>query len=253
MTWKAIYIFLVLTAATGHVVGTETVTMALGDWQPYTHSSDSKYQMLEKVVAEAFALQGVKVEYRYYPWQRSMINVQAGLEDGTFPWEMTDQRKIDYFSHKVPLVVDQTVFFHLKSVDFDWLTLADLKKYQVGVTKGYRQEAHYTKMGISAQVVPEEYLNFIKILAGRIDVYETSSVVGYSTIRDLFSPVDVAKFTNHPNATQQAAYYILFSKKSSNGERMSKLFAQGFENLQASGRYQAILTEFLEPLPEPAP
>jgi len=241
--------FTLLTIVSNRLMATETVTMALGDWQPYTHSSNSKYQMLERVVAEAFALEGVKVEYRYYPWQRSLINVQAGLEDGTFPWEMTAQRQIDYFIHRVPLLVDHTVFFHLKSLAFDWSSIEDLKKFQIGVTKGYRQEAYYKEIGVVAQVVPEEYLNFVKMLSGRIDVYQTSSIVGNSTIRDIFSSADVAKFTYHPKSVQQAQYYILFSKKSTNGEQHSKIFAQGFDKLQASGRYQAILMAYLGMIP----
>jgi len=122
-----------------------------------------------------------------------------------------------------------------------------VKHYQVGVTKGYRQEAVYKETGIPVQVVPEEYLNFVKMMAGRIDVYETSRTVGFSTIKDLFSSEDAAKFTYHPKAVQQAKYYILFSKKSENGERMSKAFSAGFEKLQTSGRYMEILTEFIGP------
>jgi len=247
MNCRAIIIFLVLTAATGRVTAIETVTMAIGDWQPYTHSSNSKYQMLEKVVAEAYALEDIKVEYSYYPWQRSLLTVQSGVYDGTFPWLMNDQRKSDFITQTVPLMEDDVVFFHLKSFDFQWEKWDDLKNYQVGVTKGYRQEAVYKETGIPVQVVPEEYLNFVKMMAGRIDVYETSRTVGFSTIKDLFSPEDAAKFTYHPKAVQQAKYYLLFSKKSENGERMSKAFSVGLEKLQASGRYMEILTEFIGP------
>jgi polar amino acid transport system substrate-binding protein len=247
MTFRAIFFYVVLTTVAASVTGTETVTMAIGDWQPYTHSSNSKYQMLEKVVAEAYALEDIAVEYSYFPWQRSLLTVQSGVYDGTFPWLMSDQRKDNFITQTVPLMEDDMVFFHLKSISFEWEKWADLKNYQVGVTKGYRQEAVYKETGIPVQVVPEEYLNFVKMLAGRIDVYETSRTVGLSTIQDLFSPEDVAKFTYHSKAVQQAQYYILFSKKSENGERMSKAFTAGFEKLQASGRYMEILTEFIGP------
>lgn len=87
----------------------------------------------------------------------------------------------------------------------------DLKKYKVGVTIGYKQEKIYQKLGIEADPVPSEDLNFKKLLAGRIDVYQTAKPAGYAMIRRLFGPDDALLFTTHPKPLEVAEYYILFS------------------------------------------
>ncbi|MBF0257927.1 MAG: transporter substrate-binding domain-containing protein [Desulfamplus sp.] len=228
-----------------NVYANETVKLAIGDWAPYTSETDPKGNLLEKVVTEAFKAEGVTVEYSYFPWKRSYVNVEQGKFDGTFPWNKTPERDDAFYIHKISLIQDDGVYFHLKSKEFDWNTIEDLKKYKVGVTIGYKQEEIYKNNGIEADTVPDEIMNFKKILAGRIDVYQTSKVVGYATINKLFSPEDAAKFTNHPKAVETDEYYILFSRKTPNGKELADKFDSGLKKIKESGVYDKILVEYL--------
>jgi len=146
-----------------------------------------KGKFLERVVTEAFQLEGINVIYEYFPWKRSYLQVQHGDFDGTFPWNKTKERRGEFYIHKLPLYKDEGVYFHLKNNAFDWNTIDDLKQYKVGVTIGYQHEIIYNKKGITAEPVASEELNFKKILVGRIDVYRTSKIVGYETINNLFN------------------------------------------------------------------
>lgn len=223
------------------VFANDTVHFAIGEWAPYTSSTDARERLLEDIVKESFKMEGVNVEYKYFPWKRSYSLVENGDFDGTFPWAMTEEHKNNFHMNKVPLITDDGVYFHLKSVQFDWDTLEDLKKYSVGVTFGYKEEKIYKENGIKAQAVPTEELNFKKILARRIDVYQTSKTVGYSTINKIFTVEDADKFTHHNKPAVKNEFYILFSKKIPNGRELADKFDSGLKKLKESGAYDIIM------------
>jgi polar amino acid transport system substrate-binding protein len=216
-------------AATATFAQSTTVKLAIGDWAPYTSPTDKTGKLAEIIVSEAFKLEGINVSYEYYPWKRSFEMVRDGAADGTFPWNKTADREKDFFIHKEVIASDDGVYFHLKTTKFDWNTLLDLKKYRVGVTNGYKQEALYKENGIKADVAPDEVTNFKKLLSGRIDVYQTSKIVGFWTIKNNFSPAEAAQFTSHPKVVENDAYYILFSRKTATGKELADKFDSGFK------------------------
>lgn len=221
----------------------KTVHFAIGDWEPLTSSSRPEKRTLERVVREAYALVGVDVEFSYYPWSRSALMVERGQADGTFPWNLTPERREKYLSHQVSLLTSPNVFFHLKGTDFNWQTLEDLKKYRVGVTQGYQEETIYRNLGIPAEVVPNEESNFRKLLLGRIDVYMTTQIVGYEMIGNLFPPEDRARFTHHPKVTATSEFFVLFTRQRSTSAEYARLLDEGLRKLQASGTYRRIMVE----------
>ncbi len=223
------------------VLANETVRFAIGEWAPYTSATYGRENLLEFVVTESFKIEGINVEYKYFPWKRSYSLVENADFDGTFPWAMTEEHMKKFYMNKVSLITDDGVFFHLKSLPFDWETLDDLKKYSVGVTIGYKEEKIYKDNGITAQAVPTEDLNFKKILAGRIDTYQTSKIVGYSTINKIFTIEDADKFTHHHKPAVKNEFYILFSKKTSNGRKLADRFDAGLKKLKESGAYDIIM------------
>jgi polar amino acid transport system substrate-binding protein len=221
----------------------EVINLAIGEWAPFTSEKDPNGKLLEKVVTEAFKLEGVDVKYSYYPWKRSYSNVQEGTSDGTFPWRSTADREKEFNIHSVPVMTDDSVYFMLKTSAFDWKTMDDLKKYKVGVTLGYTNEKTYKDKGIAAEVVPSEELNFKKIVAGRIDVYETSKEVGYATIAKSLTPDEAKLMTHHAKPVEESDYFILFSKKTPKGKAMADKFDAGLKKLKASGAYTKIFAK----------
>lgn len=240
-----------LLLATGFV-GTLTVAFgapspavhfAIGDWEPLTSSTHAEKRTLERVVREAYALMGVKVEFSYYPWTRSALMVERGEADGTFPWNLTPDRRARFVAHKTSLLTSPSVFFHIKGTSFDWQTLEDLKKYRVGVTQGYKEESLYRDLGIAAEVVASEESNFHKLLLGRIDVYMTTQIVGYEMIANLFPPDERARFTHHPKVASTSEFFVLFSKQRPSSVEYARLLDEGLRKLHASGAYRRIMAE----------
>ena len=144
----------------------EVITFDIGDWEPYTSSRDPDSQILEQLVTEIFVLYDMDVEYRYYPWLRSLCNVENGDSDGSFPLMQTAEREESCLSSQEPILIEENVFFHLKSLDFDWSDFSDLQKYRKGGTIGYAYMEPLIEYGLNIELVPREELNFNKLAAG---------------------------------------------------------------------------------------
>ena len=63
----------------------ETLTLAIGEWAPYTSDVDQTGKLAKKIVAEAFKLSNIDVEYKYFPWKRSLESVRKGDYVGNLP------------------------------------------------------------------------------------------------------------------------------------------------------------------------
>ena len=231
----------VLALQVGCAFANEVVKLAIGEWVPFTSEADPKSKLLEKVVSEAFKLEGMEVQYDYFPWKRSYLTVEKGEHDGTFPWNRTEERDRNFVLHKQSLVKDDSVYFHLKTTAFKWDVIEDLRQYRVGSTLGYRNEATYKEKGIPFESVATEELNFKKMLLGRVDVYGTSKIVGYATINKLFTPQEAKLFTHHPKPYSGGEYFILFSKvNEARSKTLADKFDAGLKKLKASGGYDRI-------------
>ncbi len=90
----------------------ETIRITNGEWTPFLSEGLEHYGVVSRIVAESFALEGVKVKYRFFPWARAYKLVKSGDWDGSVVWSRTPEREKDvYFSD--PLLVSYDVFFHL--------------------------------------------------------------------------------------------------------------------------------------------
>jgi polar amino acid transport system substrate-binding protein len=220
----------------------ETIHLAIGNWEPFTSSSNQKSQNLELLVKEAFSIENIDVVYKYYPWIRSHEMVRAGQADGTFPWIKTGEREDNFYFSKEVIIVEKTVFFHLRNTQFDWVEYDDLKKYNIGGTLGYAVVEPLEQVGIQIQYTGLEDLNFKKLLAGRIDTYPASFYVGHYLIGKLFADSDTAKFTYHPKPLSELSYYLMISRNIPDGERLIEIFDSGLRHLKNTGRYDEILS-----------
>ncbi len=224
------------------VIAEPAVRFAIGDWPPYVSEFDPQARLLERLIHEAYASQQLSVTFDYFPWKRSYEYVRQGEYDGTFPWNSTQQRRDDFLIHSVPLVQDNGVFFHLKSTPFDWQTLTDIGKYRVGVVVGFKQQEAYRRLGIEAELIESEEAAFKMLMAGRIDVYQTSRLVGLTTARRLFTADQLQRLTFHPEPVEVNTYFVLFTKQSSRSADLAEALDAGLRYLQSTGRYESLMS-----------
>ena len=89
-------------------------------------------------------------------------------------------------------------------------------------------------------MVTEEQ-NLKKILAGRIDVYQTSKAVGWTMSTNCSARRKPKKLPPIPSPMRFRIFFILFTK-TPKGKALADKFDSGFAKLKKSGAYDKIMT-----------
>ena len=96
------------------VSGPDTIRLTNGEWPPYLSEHLEHYGVVSRIVTEAFALEGVKVEYGFFPWKQAYELAESGEWDGSLIWLRTPERE-QYFYFSEPILQCNYVFWHLKT------------------------------------------------------------------------------------------------------------------------------------------
>ncbi|MBF0227777.1 MAG: transporter substrate-binding domain-containing protein, partial [Desulfobacterales bacterium] len=103
----------------------KNIRLTIGEWPPLYSEKLKHYGVMSHITEEAFALEGVKVQWGFFPWARAFDLAKKGDWHGTSGWSPTDERsEFFYFSDRV--YEEPVVFFYLKESKFDWTSIESL-------------------------------------------------------------------------------------------------------------------------------
>ncbi len=219
--------------------------LASGEWPPYT-GKDLPHQGCDsQVVAEAFALEGIRVEYTFLPWARAFLLSKNGVMDGTVEWAGNDDQRASHFISKDYISAQQWVFFHRANRSFSWKILDDLSGLTIGLTIGYIYSDIFIEMQrrnprMFAEAA-SDLLNFRKLLNGRIDLLPLERAVGQYLIRTELNENEQAQLTADSRPLADFHPRVLLSRAVAGNEERMHAFDRGLQRLKKSGRYQEIM------------
>lgn len=224
----------------------EKIRIAVGEWPPFISEDLKHYGFAARIITEAFACEGIKVEYDFFPWARSMYYAKNGTFDGTAIWSRKPEREQDfYFSDQV--LSTKWVFFHRKDFTFDWKTIDDLKNIPIGATIAYVYGEGFEEAERSGKIdvdrAPHDELNFRKLLAGRIKLFPQEIEAGYAQMQKIFKPEEKEQITHHAKPFKDDPHYLLLSNKLQNNQRLMELFNKGLKKLKDSGKIDQYIKE----------
>lgn len=222
----------------------ETIRLANGDWAPYMAENLKQHGVISQVVTEAFALEGITVEYEFLPWKRGFEEAKVGKLDGSIIWSRTAEREVDF--HYSDVVIDlETVLFVQKDSAFDWNNVEDLAHVSIGGVIGYSyglEELEAAgKVTISRIATPEN--NYKKLASGRLDTVAEDRDVGWELANNLGL---ADKIKAHPKPLKTKSYHLIMSKKSANGSRFLEAFNRGLAKLKSSGKLEQMMKDSQE-------
>ncbi len=225
----------------------ETIRITNGEWEPFLSKYSYQYGLDSHIVTEAFKLEGIDIEWGFFPWKRAYQNAKLGGKwHASCCWWPSAETKNDFFISEI-ITKTSFVFFHLKSYNFDWNSIQDLKGMKIGGTLQYDYGKEYMD-AIAAKKLDVEYVtkdefNYKKLLAGRIQIFPNDPAVGYAQIRNSLPADQASLLTHNPKGFELSSLHLIISKNNKRGQYFLEKFNAGMEKLKASGRYQLMIND----------
>ena len=249
-----ILLFITLTASQGaNISNPVVVQIATEEYAPFTSENLKGYGVFNHIVSEAFRLEGIEVEYQFFPAARSFSLAKDGKFDGTTPWAKRKDREIDFFYSDPILDVGGESFFYRKNYKFNWdpatQDYSHLKDVDVGAIISYDygskfQEAERQRIFHVDRISSLKNL-FSMLLFGRIDVVISKLWVAKHVLQVNFSSEQIAQIASRPENNEPPSYdYVLLSKKRPAAQYLLKSLNNGLKKLRANGNYDAFLKAF---------
>lgn len=232
---------------TPSAVAADKVRISTGDWPPLMSESMEHFGFLSRVVKEAFAMEGISAIISFFPSKRAYEIALEGEYDASFAW-VKNQERARHFLFSDPIGFNRGAFFHLRNSSFHWEVGDDLKKYDIGGTFGYSYgpivDAMVAEGKLKLQETASDYLNFSKLVAGRIDAFPCNVAIGYHLLRTRFGEAIANRVTHHPKFySDEQPLHLIISRKSPNAKGILATFNRGLRRLKESGRYERFEVE----------
>lgn len=226
----------------------ERVRISNGEWLPLFSESLEDYGAPSKIVTDAFALEGVNVDYGFFPWKRAYKLSSIGEWDGTIGWPYSEERAKTHYYSKRPVNSGKWVLFHRTTTPLLSLSIEKLKPYTFGITLGDwaldGKDALTTSLRngiLEYDQAPTDELMFLILARGRIDIFPQQIDVGYYQIKTLqkegrLKKEEAASLTHFEETYRSMPLYLLLSRKAKNSKRLMGIFNRGMEQLYRAGR-----------------
>lgn len=221
----------------------QTLNVAVGDWPPYISRDLPFHGLIPHITSEALATQGIQVKFHFMDWQSAYELTRDGRMDASVGWIKNEARQKEVLFSK-PVSYSTTTFFHSKKLAFTWDEIADLKRFRIGVVRGYSygdefDQAH-ANGALMVEVFATEELAFAALLAGQIDLLPAEDKVG-ETLLTQFPAAQAQTITMDEHPLKNPSLHWIASMSDPKSEALLERFNQGLAELKASGRYQKIV------------
>ena len=247
LAWLGMAILLLSATASAHDPKTAPLKLpiATDDYPPYSSRSEGGSGAIADIVREAFAAEGVEVEYQFGSWKRCELMTAAGEVFGAIPYFVNEERQ-QSFDFSAPLALGFTRFFYNKERfpnGFDWQSLADFKGYRMGAIPGYWYLSEFQEAGLDVHLVGTEEQNFVKLAKQRIDFTLAGQPRAEEVIRNI-DPELSAKIGMVRKPESFDTFHVLVSRTFPDAELYNKLLTSGLVKIIDSGVYHQILERY---------
>ncbi|CCO25071.1 substrate-binding periplasmic protein [Maridesulfovibrio hydrothermalis] len=208
------------------------LTFVTDPFPPYYYTENGTTKGLQyELAALVFKKMKIPFEIKFLPWKRALMLAESSQADGVFGLRQTRDRKRWLLYPEEPLMNVRTVIFHRADNPFEYNGINSLKGKTVGITKGYTYGKTFDN---STLFIKEEVaslrLNFLKLIAGRVDVVAGYKAVGVYTLQKM-NLADKIVFSHTP--VQEIPMYVGFSKFPAS-EKISKEFSRTLKEIRNS-------------------
>lgn len=229
----------------------QEIPLAIGEWPPYTGSDLERRGMAVEIVAEAAKAAGLNLTVTFFPWRRAEAGVAEGKAFGTFPYQITEERKSAFLFSDVLFTSRFIVAYRqgaLPEGSKAYRYPEDFTGKTVGVIAGtdavYKPLLQAGIVAIEAQT-PGQLAKMLA--AGRIDFAIDDELVLLKAIQD--DKIEGIAIQDVPFGNS-AAFRMMVSRKYPDAETLLERFNGGLTTIRNNGVIEEILVRYA---PDDAP
>ena len=191
-----------------------------------------------------------RIKVDFVPWKRALLMAEAKKVDGIFGLRKTKNRQQWLIFPDEPLMNITSTIYKLVDDPFVYKDVPSLKGKIIGVIKGY---TYGNKFDNSTSFRKEEVKNirqnFLKLLAGRIDLVAGYRIVGNHILKAMNLE---DKIVACPVAIHVTPLYIGFTRKPGNG-KISRKFSRKLKDFKKTDKCDELMRKIGLPIEVESP
>ena len=221
------------------VNASKSIKIAMIDYPPLMGINGG---LMTDMAREAFKSQGIEAQFHILPMSRIALALSEGHVPavlGTRAWSFLKEVVA------VRIFYSGMNFFSLKSkfpngVEFS--KLEELKKYEIGYSRGGSLMPLFTKAGLVPNLVVSGDQNVKKLYFNRIDMFASTELAGWGIIEKYY-PDKLHEFTMSENTIMEISGDIIFEKKQT---QLVSTFRKGLNHIKKNGTAMNILKAYFK-------
>lgn len=224
-------------------LGAETLTLATGEWTPYSSETLEGYGFITEIISETLSQMGVTPQYEFYPWARCYSLVKRGKVWAAFPYSFTEERAEEVlYSERIGESTTK-FFYYDKERPYPYETLKDLRSYKIAGVKGYFYEQDFRNNKLDVSYTSDELSALKRLAAGRVDLMPMNELVGWALIRKHF-PEQADKFGTLEKPYDTNELMLIVSKDFPDGETLLQQFNEALRQVKQTDAYREIFAKY---------
>ena len=235
--------FSVLAIALPLTVQAQTVELTTMNWPPFFGENLEKGGFITAIVDEALAQSGYDSTIEFTAWQTALSTVKSGDKDAVVGGYYSEERTKEYY-YSIPIYTVLTGL--IKKSDFplnNYSSFESIDQYSIGKLKGFVNGRSFDNFTFSKLKEYLEVSDAVKALnMGEIQLYADNLSVVKEAAKA--AGIDASQLQILTPPLEEIDLFLLISKSIPNAEKIRDAFNNGLIEIQKSGRYNEILTEF---------
>lgn len=227
------------------------LTFATDPFPPFYYEENETTKGIQYELAKiVFSKMQTRFKIKFVPWKRALLMAESGKVDGIFGLRKTKEREHWLIFPKEQLMDVNTVIFKRTHDPFEFKGIPSLAGKKIGIIKGYTYGKEFDKSTLfNKEEVANLRQNFLKLLAGRVDLVAGYGAVGNHVLKKMNMQGQITKC---PGSIHVSSLYISFTRKPGHG-KISQKFSRVLNDLKKSNecdqimRKLGILPEFISP------
>ena len=219
----------------------KTFRLVSAIYPPYNYVDGEIKGLNIEIIKAAFTAVDYQVTVDMLPFARALLYAKRGDFDGMTLWH--SKQRENWFQFSKPFTQSDLVFFKRKSLQVNYLELADLTPFTIGTVQKYSYPKAFSKLqALRKDEVLTDEQNLKKLISGRIDIALIDKRMAqfimkrdHTAQQPLFDSAGVLKIEN---------YYLAVSKNTTESQDKLAKFNLGLSIIENNGVLKKIIEKY---------